>query len=176
MPYSDPEKQKEYQEKYAKTSKRKSKIKEYKERNLDKIKKSNKEYKDKNKKDILEKQAAWYQENRERILAENKIKQKKPEKRYVTTRNQATRRKIEMLLTLEEYKSIISKPCFYCNYLLGSPVEKGCGIDRLNNNIGYTVDNSVSCCRICNQIKMDNLTPEETKAAVEAILKIRGII
>jgi hypothetical protein len=34
------------------------------------------------------------------------------------------------------------------------------GIDRADNALGYTVENSVSCCKICNIAKRD-LTIEE---------------
>lgn len=47
------------------------------------------------------------------------------------------------------------------------------GIDRLDNTKGYTPENSVACCKHCNSLKGDRLTPEETKAAAEAIKRVR---
>ena len=29
------------------------------------------------------------------------------------------------------------------------------GIDRVNNNIGYVLNNCVSCCKFCNSAKLD---------------------
>ena len=29
------------------------------------------------------------------------------------------------------------------------------GIDRVDNDLGYTPENSVSCCKVCNQMKRD---------------------
>lgn len=41
--------------------------------------------------------------------------------------------------------------CFYCNF----KSEDGYlnGIDRLDNNVGYSVENTVSCCGPCNFMK-----------------------
>ena len=38
---------------------------------------------------------------------------------------------------------------------LSSEVLKINGIDRIDNNIGYTKENSVPCCEICNKAKRD---------------------
>lgn len=41
-----------------------------------------------------------------------------------------------------------NQPCSYC----GSEI-KTIGIDRVDNSIGYSMNNSVSCCIICNRMK-----------------------
>lgn len=84
----------------------------------------------------------------------------------------AKRKEREVLLTFEQYVEKVSEPCYYCDDYFPR-VQQGIGLDRLNNAIGYKFDNVVSCCKNCNQIKMDILTPEETRAAVEVIIKIR---
>ena len=48
---------------------------------------------------------------------------------------------------LKEFEEIISQPCAYC----GEIGENG--IDRVNNKKGYTKDNCVSCCKVCNMMK-----------------------
>lgn len=174
MPYADPEKQKEYQDNYAKTPKRKKKIKEYKEKNSDKIKKSNKEYKNKNKKDILAKQAKWYQDNKERICQERKIQKRTIKGRFTTSKQQAKLRKIEFSLSFEEYSNIISNPCAYCQYKLGEPVQTGSGIDRMDNNIGYVDGNCISCCFFCNKVKNDMLTYQEMIDVAKLIIEKRN--
>lgn len=74
----------------------------------------------------------------------------------------AKKRKLEFSLSKEEFKEISLKNCYYCNsypnkerkatpYLNGYFV--GNGIDRLINNIGYSKDNSVPCCTVCNFAK-----------------------
>jgi len=40
------------------------------------------------------------------------------------------------------------KPCYYCNV----PMEM-VGLDRVDNDIGYTVENTVPCCTMCNIMK-----------------------
>lgn len=76
----------------------------------------------------------------------------------------ANNRGITFNLTKEEFKTITSLDCQYCGI---SPiirklkiVEKlngkyPCnGIDRVDSGSGYTVENSVPCCSICNTMKM----------------------
>jgi len=74
----------------------------------------------------------------------------------------AKNRGYEFKLSRKEFRDIISKNCFYCNEE-PSPVSRrknrfngiyiGNGIDRVDNNKGYTLDNCVSCCTMCNQLK-----------------------
>lgn len=42
------------------------------------------------------------------------------------------------------------------------------GIDRIDNNKGYTIDNVVPCCKMCNQAKND-YTLQEFQDWVEKI-------
>lgn len=55
-------------------------------------------------------------------------------------------------LTEEEFNEIIQDPCAYCGTESESENNIG-GIDRVDNTIGYTIENSVSCCTVCNFIK-----------------------
>ena len=43
----------------------------------------------------------------------------------------------------------------------------------LNPTKGYYFENCVPCCKVCNIIKGDRLTPEETLGAINAIQKVR---
>jgi len=52
-------------------------------------------------------------------------------------------------LTKEQTNRIFHAYCHYCG------VENSMGIDRLNNEEGYTMSNAVPCCRICNYAKRD---------------------
>ena len=60
----------------------------------------------------------------------------------------ANRRGITFSLPFNRYKELLKKPCFYCG-------SDKVGIDRLENHIGYTVHNSVPCCKKCNRMKSD---------------------
>jgi hypothetical protein len=64
-------------------------------------------------------------------------------------------------LTKEQHYDIICKPCFYCSKepiiresRVGIPFPHW-GIDRQDNTKGYVYENCVSCCPICNSMKMD---------------------
>lgn len=57
------------------------------------------------------------------------------------------RRNILMLLPFEEFSSLINDKCYYCG-------KENCrGIDRVDSDQSYTKENSVPCCKICNQMK-----------------------
>ena len=74
-------------------------------------------------------------------------------------------------LSLEYFYSLIKKPCFYCGAL---PNERKLrcrsksdsiifaynGIDRVDNSLGYTPENTVPCCAVCNMMKMDRSQEE----------------
>jgi hypothetical protein len=64
-------------------------------------------------------------------------------------------------LSKEEFFEIVSKNCFYCGEI-PTNIEKSRnnngdfihnGIDRIDSNKGYTVDNAVACCWKCNKAK-----------------------
>lgn len=137
---------------------------EYYQENKEKQLAQNKEWRERNPEKKKELWQEWYKENPERS----------PRRRFTEAKNKAVKKRgIEWVLTFEEYCSLIVLPCYYCNNELGQPVKRACGLDRLDSNIGYQLDNVVSCCYTCNCIKNEFLTPEETKIAVSAILNYR---
>lgn len=62
----------------------------------------------------------------------------------------ANRKNYPFELSFEDFISICEKPCFYCEKY---DINKLNGIDRVNNNDGYTSTNSLPCCSICNNMK-----------------------
>lgn len=67
-------------------------------------------------------------------------------------------RNYEFKLSREDVKSLIFKNCYYCGQEPNSvrkkvPKIRYNSIDRINNDIGYIIDNCVPCCRKCNTIK-----------------------
>ncbi len=46
------------------------------------------------------------------------------------------------------------------------------GIDRVDNNVGYVLDNAVSCCKVCNRAKY-NMAEEEFLSWTERLGKFR---
>ncbi len=77
----------------------------------------------------------------------------------------AKKRNYDFLLSKEEFERLTKQNCNYCNtepkqlkYKNGEHIFKRSsylynGIDRKDNNLGYTKENCVSCCRICNIAK-----------------------
>lgn len=84
--------------------------------------------------------------------------------KYQTYRRRAERSGISFTLTKKDFRDITSGYCHYC----GEDSEHNknetrryegrtylCnGIDRVNSSLGYDVENCVSCCDVCNRMKM----------------------
>lgn len=68
---------------------------------------------------------------------------------YYKYHHGAIERKLEFTLTKEDFESIIINNCYYCK----SKPTKYSGIDRFDNNEGYTLENCVPCCTTCNFLK-----------------------
>lgn len=60
-------------------------------------------------------------------------------------------------LTLQEFHEITRKPCIYCDVAPYKKIKRAKflynGIDLLDRDKGYTLDNSVPCCSKCNRMK-----------------------
>ena len=84
----------------------------------------------------------------------------------------AKRRNLPFELTREIFDFLTKLPCHYCGAVESntvkdrldrrrktSPVSIGCysynGVDRKNSELGYTTENCVPCCKMCNIAKMD---------------------
>lgn len=75
----------------------------------------------------------------------------------------ARRRDIKWKLTHDQTIMLMKSNCYYCGCVpqrklfradrRSSKVWFVNGIDRLNNNLGYTITNSVPCCKFCNMAK-----------------------
>lgn len=88
----------------------------------------------------------------------------------------ARHRQLEFSLSKEEFRQLTKGDCVYC----GSPPlsvrnrssSNGAyifnGIDRVDNNVGYVIDNCVSCCSVCNKMKL-NMIKEDFLSHVKRI-------
>jgi len=72
---------------------------------------------------------------------------------YAEYVNSAKKRDLEFDLTLEELNNLIFLPCFYCGDSPGSGPTDRVGLDRIDPYKGYTKDNILPCCWICNRAK-----------------------
>lgn len=137
---------------------------EYRKKNKERIKEYNKKYRESHKEYFIQ----YRKDNKEKIskYALTEVQ------RFNSAKSQSKRRKKVWELSFEEYCNIIKDPCYYCNGVLGK-VTHAIGIDRIDSSIGYVKGNVLSCCYTCNRVKGDIFTVQETKTAIDAILKLR---
>lgn len=80
----------------------------------------------------------------------------------------ASVRKIKFKLSREEFTEMIKFPCFYCGKVnsnsrkdrLTNDLIYYNGVDRLDSNLHYNSNNTVSCCSTCNYMKGTLSVPE----------------
>lgn len=98
---------------------------------------------------------------------------------YAQYRSNSRKRNLPFQITIEEFKEITAKSCYYC----GSPPknvnkQKGVtgnfvysGIDREDNTKGYIKDNIIPCCKICNRAK-GALSKEDFLSWISKVTKV----
>ena len=92
--------------------------------------------------------------------------------RFKASKFNAERRKITWALTFEQFQELIkNNSCIYCNNDLPKIIG---GLDRKNNEIGYTVENSAPCCTNCNKFKGKYLSFEEMNQIIALLGKLRN--
>lgn len=122
--------------------------------------------------EILSKQRKAYNKSHKKEITEKQYEyNKKPENRFKKGIRQAKIRGIEWKISLEDYLGLILKKCFYDGADISN--EMGCGLDRIDNQKGYFIENVVQCCGNCNIIRSNRLTHEEMIVAMRAVLKLR---
>ncbi len=73
----------------------------------------------------------------------------------------ASKRNLDFTLSLEDFTALIRKNCDYCGRPPSNAHRKRVylpsflysGLDRVNNNLGYSTDNCLPCCKSCNWSK-----------------------
>jgi hypothetical protein len=152
----------EYQKKWHEDNK--EHINQYREDNSEKISQQQKEWREKHPGRSKQLWNEWYQMNKTRS----------PKRRFTEAKHAAKKRKINWSLTLEEYSTLITMPCYYCDNKLGLPVTRATGLDRLDSNKGYELSNVVSSCYMCNCMKHMFLTAEEMKFIAKSLIEFRS--
>lgn len=84
---------------------------------------------------------------------------------FYTYKKNAESRNYSFELKREEFDRITQENCFYCGVVPSQKYRQDRnhrskdylynGIDRFDNKLGYTLENSRPCCTNCNQAKMD---------------------
>lgn len=92
-------------------------------------------------------------------------------------KTQAYNRDLDFKLSLEEFEKLTKENCFYCGIepkqKFQNPNSNGAftynGIDRVNNQQGYFLENCVPCCIRCNRMK-SNMTLRDFVGHLKKIL------
>jgi len=88
---------------------------------------------------------------------------------YANYKRRAKNKKIEFSIPFETFKALTSQNCVYCK---SEPLQEIYqrksssdnieytkysynGLDRIDSSLGYTIDNVVPCCGICNTAKRE---------------------
>lgn len=99
-----------------------------------------------------------YTSSRKKIKVNKQPKIKAPLElsRWYGTRIRAKKKGVEFNLTVEFIKSVMDKPCQYCNQH-----PKASELDRVVPSLGYVESNIVPACRRCNTVKSNTVTYDE---------------
>lgn len=93
----------------------------------------------------------------------------------------------EFSLTPDSFKKLTQQPCYYCEAKptqiqkadgrkLESQVNGNYiynGIDRKDNTLGYTIDNSAACCWFCNKLKGSFLSTSQMLEIKNVLIRWR---
>ncbi len=70
--------------------------------------------------------------------------------KYSALVSRCNKHNLNLEIDFEQFKEYFwDKNCYYC----GDKILTKTGIDRVDNKIGYTMDNCVPCCSKCNVMK-----------------------
>ena len=75
---------------------------------------------------------------------------------YSSYKHSAKVRNLELSIDKENFGELASQECFYCKEV----PETYHGLDRIDPQFGYVIDNVVPCCKKCNLMK-HTLTQQE---------------
>lgn len=104
---------------------------------------------------------------------------------YRHYKSRAKKKKLPWELEIDYFKKLTGSKCNYCGSYpkqliwpsgtkTTGPIKYN-GINRVDSNLGYTIKNSVPCCKYCNVAKLD-LTENQFYSLIEKIYnyKIKG--
>ena len=107
-----------------------------------------KEYGKTHKEDSVRRTQKYTAKNKEKVYSYGRGYNKTIAGNYRIYKSNARKKNNEFTLSLEEFTEIVVFPCTYCG-----ESENRIGIDRIDNEKGYTKENSTSCCKVCNYMK-----------------------
>lgn len=91
----------------------------------------------------------------------------------------AAKRNLAFELTIDTFNQLITQNCYYCDAVPAQTLTHKhrhggliCnGIDRLDNCLGYTVENCVACCKACNHAKHTHSVDEYIQRCIRIASK-----
>lgn len=100
---------------------------------------------------------------------------------YISLKANAKTRNLEVAITEEQFYQIAAQDCFYCGH---PPTERRApkewqlpamlnGVDRIDNSMGYILENCYPCCEQCNWAKRD-LSVSEWYSWIDRIVEKRN--
>lgn len=107
-------------------------------------KKCRKEYALKNIENIKNYRRQWYKKNGDKVKEQNLY----PRRKYGSYKYGAKRRNIPFSITFKQFMRFWQVSCYYCGDAI-----KTIGLDRVDNDKGYKINNIISCCEWCNKMK-----------------------
>jgi len=87
---------------------------------------------------------------------------------YNRYKNRALDKNLEFTLSHVEFDELKSQPCYLCGKTINSQHLNG--VDRVDNNKGYTLENVKSCCFGCNHIKRNYVLEDVFKKFMDIYL------
>lgn len=155
---------------------RNAKQKNYSETHKEEIKEYRKEFEEKNFPGRREERIEIKKIKKEKTKNKQKSRFKEPRRRFGAAKKHAPKRNLTWNISFDEYQELIKLPCYYCNNTFGSTQNcGGVGLDRLDNYIGYEINNVVPCCYPCNIIRGGALSSNEMIVAMQAVLQLRAL-
>lgn len=117
----------------------------------------------------------WRLDNPEKVQSINHKKINSMDSQYGVYKSSAIAKQLDFEIKIDEYKTIVILPCHYC----GIVQEKGFnGLDRMDSTAGYVMGNCVSCCQMCNYMKVNlsaNIFVERAEHIATFHKKINGL-
>lgn len=150
MPFKDPERARQYRKEYREKNKEKllSNHRIWRFKRFKRMKKEEpekyKEYFDNLHNNYIPKKKTWQELKHNTEAHFDRYPGRRQFKQY---KGSANAKLLGFHLNEELFCSLLRQPCAFC----GKPEANG--IDRYDNDQGYTIENSVPCCWPCNEFK-----------------------
>ncbi len=145
-----------------------------------------KEYRNKNREYLLGYMRDWYKKNKAKNPEKAEAKRKRDyelaklrfHNRYLNLRTHAKARGVDFFTRQDFIKWLEAqeKICVYCGVseeVSKAKKDKVLHVDRLDSNKGYVIGNISLACFMCNTIKNNFLTEEETRFIGQNVIKLK---